>query len=478
MALMLVLLLLSLTVGLCYAAMRGRFTAAVIQRNADRTASARQAAVAGMMIAIKKMHRDDWGGVGTSLSGSLGDYESYSAAFTAGDAELSDDDPDQPYRVTLLSTGYAVDPQHPASVATYQVRAVLRLIPRRLAAQPSDWETMQGYVVYQTRREDVEIDIPCRFTGKVRLQKKLKLAPHYPNDDDARERYMSDLNQMRLAGWPDYRTFDGPVHLPFGDQEGKYFSLLTSELGVTAVDAPAQEAGGDWVKPTGPSGYRIYQGGPLYTVQPVSYYLSNTSLEPDPQINPLGLFYRDGSVSIYDNVTVQGTLLCKDEVRVRGANVVFQPVDLPPLAGEDAPVRLATIGSNKLKIYDDAAAQITGLAAVFDEFRIDEGSDQTEFNLSGRLIARKIEVDEREEWKNCNWDLAYFLFQYSNPDDPMEYFPEFMAGYGYDPAPRLVIAPEETEARYHWSNGYDPIFVPHRDDGGLRWDLLSWSEEQ
>ncbi len=36
MALLMVLLLLSLTVGLCYAAMRSRFTAGTIQRNSDR----------------------------------------------------------------------------------------------------------------------------------------------------------------------------------------------------------------------------------------------------------------------------------------------------------------------------------------------------------------------------------------------------------------------------------------------------------
>ncbi len=213
------------------------------------------------------MSRTDWAGVGTALNGSLGADESFRATFTAGDATLASNDPDQPYRVSLLSTGYAVDPEHPSSIASYRVRAVVRLIPRKLAPQPASWAGMQGYTVYQTKKYDTEIDIPCRFTGKVRLQKKLKLALHYPNDSDARSRYMSDLNQMRRNGRPDYRTFNGPVYLPFSEQENQYYTLLTSKLGVAAIDAGAGENITDWVKPTSMSTYRIYPGGPAYTVR-------------------------------------------------------------------------------------------------------------------------------------------------------------------------------------------------------------------
>ena len=102
MALLMVLLLLSLTLGLSYAAMRSQSTVGMIQRNSDRGASARQAAITGLTMARKKMHRNDWAGVNTSLNGSLNTNESFLATYTAGDATLSASDGDQPYRVTLL----------------------------------------------------------------------------------------------------------------------------------------------------------------------------------------------------------------------------------------------------------------------------------------------------------------------------------------------------------------------------------------
>ncbi|MBN1396028.1 MAG: hypothetical protein JW959_13480 [Pirellulales bacterium] len=481
MAMMLVLLLLSITVGLCYAAMRSQFTAAVIQRNSDRAASARQAAVTGMTLAVKKMHRDDWAGVDSSLGGALGENESYEATYAAGDAELADDDPDQPYRVTIVATGYAVDPEHPSSIAGYKVRAVLRLIPRQLAAQPSDWAAMQDYTVFQTKKFDTEIDVPCRFVGKVRLQQKLKLALHYPNDYDARQRYLWDLNQMRSDGWPDYRTFTGPVYLPYSAQEGQYYTLLTTCLGATAIDAPADETNSDWTKPTTMYNYRIYQGGPVYAVEQVSYSLSDATLQPNVQTNPLGIFYREGNVSLYDNVAIHGSLFCRDEICFRGANVVIEPVNLPPLAGTSAPVQLAAASSQETTIYDGSDGAVSGLIAVFDDFRVIEGVQETAFSLAGKLVAKRLYVEERSSWSGLSWGWYYDWFEfllYMDPQHASEYFPDFMSDYGCDPAPRVVIAPQDSDVTYHWANSYDPIFVPHPNDGGLRWDLLKWSEEQ
>jgi len=54
MALLMVLLLLSLTLGLSYAAMRSQATVSMIQRNSDRRASARQDAITGLSVALKR----------------------------------------------------------------------------------------------------------------------------------------------------------------------------------------------------------------------------------------------------------------------------------------------------------------------------------------------------------------------------------------------------------------------------------------
>ncbi len=174
-------------------------------------------------------------------------------------------------------------------------------------------------------------------------------------------------------------------------------------------------------------------------------------------------------------------MFCKDDIRFRGTNVTVQPVDLPALAGSTAPVRLAAVSAQNTTVDSGSAGQVTGLITVFDSFTVSQGSYNTAFSLTGELVASKLYVEQRDSWNNLIWSVYYnwFVLQlYWNPRDAIEYFPEFMAYYGLDPTPRLVFAPETSPPTYHWANSYDPIFVPHPDDGGLRWDLLTWSEEQ
>jgi len=184
MAVLIVLLLLSLTLGLSYAAMRSQTMVGMIQRNSDRQASARQAASTGLSMALKKMSRSDWAGVDTSLGGPLNATDSFLVTYTTGDTGLSAGDPDQPYRVTLLSTGYSADPEQPQSIAVYRVRAVVRLIPRKLADEPADWATMMGCTVYQWTSGSFTMTIPSRIEGTVCIQSALDLLSGYawPSD--------------------------------------------------------------------------------------------------------------------------------------------------------------------------------------------------------------------------------------------------------------------------------------------------------
>jgi hypothetical protein len=51
-----------------------------------------------------------------------------------------------------------------------------------------------------------------------------------------------------------------------------------------------------------------------------------------------------------------------------------------------------------------------------------------------------------------------------------------MAQQGYDPKPLLTIKPDPSPVTYHWKKPYDPIYVPHPTDSGLRWDLVEWTD--
>ena len=103
-----VLGLIAMTIALSYAMIRTQAMSVQIQQNLDRRSSARQAAITGLTIAIRKMHDADWEGIDSVVASRLGDNDGFSASYATGDASLSEDDPDYdeyPFRVTITSIG-------------------------------------------------------------------------------------------------------------------------------------------------------------------------------------------------------------------------------------------------------------------------------------------------------------------------------------------------------------------------------------
>jgi hypothetical protein len=479
-ALVLVLLVICITLALSYAAVRSQFTALRIQHNARRGISAREAAVTGLAMAIKKMHTTGWNGVGTTLTGSLGGRASFQVTYTAGDPALKPGDADYadfPYRVTLTSTGSSADPDNPAAIATHRIRAVLRLAPRALAAEPSDWSTMQNYTVYQANSYSLEVDIPARIEGPVRIQGKLLIAPHYPNDANARTCYLEHLSAMRTAGYPDYRPLGGPVDLAFAVQDSLNYDALTNRLHVTAVNVPVREAAADWVKPSSLASYQIYEGGPVYAIPFVDGTLQDVSLGPDPLTNPLGIYYRDTTITLKGNVTIRGSLYCRDDIKIDGAKVSLQPIELPALHGSTAPVRLPVASCRCFFVTPNAGGSLTGLLAVFDRVEIQKSPETVAFTITGRVIAPRLFIKERQPWETLNWGSYYYAFlsQLVGPA-PVLYFPVWMGQQGRDPKPLLTIKPDSGPISYHWHYPGNRIYEPHPDDDGLRWDLREWTE--
>ncbi len=284
---------------------------------------------------------------------------------------------------------------------------------------------------------------------------------------------------MRLAGLTDYRWLTGPVNLPFTGQDPKYFSYLTPDLGITVTNTTAQKAASDWVNPTSLTSYQIYPGGPTYTIQAAPATLQSTTLQPDPQLNPLGLFFSSGNVNINGNVTVNGSLFCDGNIQITGTNNVLQAVALPSLAGTTGPVRLAAAGCQNFTVNTAAGGQVTGPLIAFNNFQIQQGSVSMAFNLAGELVARTLCIQQRTEWNQLNWGWCNSAFQTAKWLHPLtvKYFPVWMnQNYNLSPASNLNFAPESPAATYHWASSYSPIFVPNPSDGGLRWDLLSWTE--
>jgi len=492
-AVVMVLMVMAMTMAICYAMLRTQSTALLIQENEQLQSMARQAALSGLRAALQRMHSPDWQGVNSSWQAAISSSQTFQVTYTAGDKFLSASNPayqEYPYRVTILCTGRAVDPDSPQRVVTYQVQAVVRLVPRKLSSTPSDWPTMQNYTIFQTRDDNVELDIPCQLRGKIRIQGKLYLAMHYPNDLGAWWTYLDDLWQMRQAGYGDHRPVLGPVYLPTNRQEMLQLWALASALRVPYTHLATAEVGSDWTKPVLPSSYQLYPGGPVYTIPRLPDQLENTSYGPDPQQNPLGVYYRDGSLELRSGVSFQGAVFCRGDLSIQQTNVQITPVALPPVYQEGltptTPIRLPSASCQNFYVRSTGGGQVEGLVAAFDRFQIDKGPETVAFSLTGRLIARKIFLRERQPWDTLEWKKLYDQYLAQKPSLPpsQQYFPVWLGTKGRDPTPRLILGPDTGTVYYHWPRWDQPIFQPHpndvtplRNEPALRWELVRWTEQ-
>lgn len=581
---LIVLSLILIALAISYALMRSQMTASRIQNNSNLDALARQTALTGLATGMRKMHENAWAGVGTSLTGSTSSTESYVVSFTAGDASLTAGGPDYselPYRVTLIATGTARDPANSQLKSSHSVQAVMRLVPRQLGATTADWTSMRQYTVYQHAPGAFSLDVPCRVEGPVRLQGAVTLGSDYSWSSTARNRYLGDLNAMRLGvnevqtivrtggsgtyqlvfkgqttgsisssasassvdaalealssvgsgnvqvssvsgnyavtftgalgaqdvpqisstnvnlgggtivvttttpgvgGLPDYRPLSGVVSMPLSLTDGTNQNLLTSQLGLTLQNISVTASSGVALPATLAS-YRVYRGGPTYTPAQLPSNLTNTTLDPDPATNPLGIYFRSSGGSIGSNVTVRGTLIYNGDLSLNGTNVIFNSLDLPAVVGSAGPVHLpaAVINQNCL-VGSTMDGRLNGFLVTGRQFLIDRGLESASFAVTGRVISGDFIIRRRQEWNynSLTWDLIYSLFNNQltgGSTTPIPFFPVYLSALGRNPKPTLTVIPDSTSVREHWQDLADPVYVPHANDPGLLWELVSWADD-
>jgi hypothetical protein len=492
MSLIVVLVVLSVSMALACAVLRTQGATVQLARNTDRQDTARRAALSGLTAAIRRMHvQGDWAGVGSTWSGSLSATQSFSVSYTAGDASLTAGQADYgeyPFRVTLMATGYAQDPAYSAAVATYTIRAVVRLVPKKLADPPTGWATLAPYTVYQwlpsgsTLGSAFEVEVPCQFRGGVRIRSDLTLCDDYPEDTDARDRLLKDLNAMRAANLGDHRPFTGGIYLPSGSST-TVRNLLTQKLGLTVTDTASTDTV-SWLHPGTVSTYQLYAGGPVYTVPTISTTLQNTMLQPDQVTNPLGLFYCADRLYLNSNVTVRGTLITntsEGDIFINGTNVQVQPVNLPPLDGTTTPVQLPVmVLRDDLRVFSGSHGSVQGLVAVWDEVEFQQGPQtSTSFTVEGRLLGKQFFMRGRDEWDQSLlwWQFAHGGFEWSADHGGTPYFPVWLqSAFGLAYTPRIRVQPPASPPTYHWNGLSNPIYVPGPGDPGLRWEVVTWKE--
>ena len=478
-----VLLLIAVALATSYSAMRSQTITLSVRENATLGVSARQAALAGLSAGLREMHSPNWTGTGTTYSRMLSSNVSFQVQFVAGDDTLSSDDADYadfPYRVTLVATGTASDPANASRLSQYTVRAVARLIPRALPDEPSDWSTMEDYTFYQTEQNNTTFDLPARIEGAVRLQGSLLLGHHYPDDLDAWANYLYHLNLMRLNNLGDYRPFTGPIDWDYGQQSTYVNQILTTYMSVSTSHHVVDTAATDWSRPIGLTTYRLFPGGPEYTIPGLSGTITNCTLDASPTENPLGLYYARSDLTLACNVTVRGTLFCREDLRITGTDVSFESVDLPALYGQSLAIRMPVATCENFTVRSGASCTVKGLLAVFGNLNVEAASSRGVLTVKGRVIAEDLDIREDTDWDNVDWETEFDNYLYvCGPSSCL--FPvwvRYVRGLHYSPT---VLIKAGDDAQYHWYRAGETAYVPHEDDfsemdasetPGLRWELL------
>ena len=202
------------------------------------------------------------------------------------------------------------------------------------------------------------------------MQGTVTLGSDYQWSNNASDRYLDDLDLMRLAGLPDDRPFSGPLEISFDQNNGGLQNWLSGTLGVTLINNTSSGMSSQWTFPGSVSTYRLYSGGPQYTV-PMAPSTISTTLQADPVSNPLGLFYQSSDVTFNNNAVLNGTVIGGGHVFIAGSNVSLSPVDLMPLQGSTNKFHLPTLlASNDIYVNSGGGGTINGLVATFDKFNL------------------------------------------------------------------------------------------------------------
>jgi Tfp pilus assembly protein PilX len=498
MALILILGMLAITIAVSYSLLRSQVQTTLLQTNTQTNNLARQAAETGLNYAIRKLTTDSWGGVGTTLTGNVDSQSSYSVSYAAGDASLLSGDPNYselPFRVTITSTGTALNSGDNTLPTTYTMSAVLQLVRRGLntSATPSLWSAMNGFTCVQWNSSStvwtVNVDAPVQFQGptcflgKMQFQ-KLSLDPTDDNSD-SRKDYIKDLKKKFTDTGVDYRHFTDDVSLGNGRQDADTKGDI-EWLGVSVNFVPT--IGSDPVSyANAPSTYKLYAGGPAYTVPNLVGTYGSTptgqTIVASTTANPLGIYKAGGTVNFKTGTKFTGVLFSdgsSDEVRLDGTGVEINGLNLPALSNSSTVYQLpASMIRNNLVVKNNSVSLVRGLVINWENFVVDSGGQNTAFNLQGRLFAEDLDIAARTEWtavSNLNWTLQRTLFR-AQTAIGTKYYPDWMDAsvFNLQAPPKIKFQPPSS-ITYHWPDWSQPIYTKATGDAYLRWNIVSWKD--
>jgi hypothetical protein len=313
--------------------------------------------------------------------------------------------------------------------------------------------------------------------------------PVYIGDNppgSTRARYLRDLERRRVDEAVDYRTFSGPIDLPFSRTAEDDRSLLEDDLHLTLNDVAAGSTAPLAHPGNGVTSYRLYLGGKVYrAVEILGSSISGQTLEPDMVDNPLGVFYRNGALTLNSGASILGTLVVDGstsfaDLFFSGTNVSLSSAYVPSLDGSSQSNELpVAIVKDDIRATSGCDVSVRGFVAAGDDFELRAGNGSMRYDLEGRLLTGELLVRERWDWaQTISWwreRAVEFLGQLDHAG-AIRYFPQWLEGQqALTVEPKLQIRPPSQPVSYHWHDWTSPLFVPGDGDEALRWDLIEWT---
>ncbi len=179
--------------------------------------------------------------------------------------------------------------------------------------------------------------------------------------------------------------------------------------------------------------YQLYPGGKTYKVVEVGAELSSeTPLKPCSD-NPAGLFARSGTITLRNGADVKGSLFTRrNSILLDGDNIKVEALKLWPLLDlPDEQVQLPSlVSSDDITVSSDSKATLKGLIVAEHGFYANENG----ITIEGVVCAKETE-----------------------------------------PALDGIITLPSPPVRYIYHTPDQPIYAPHPDGGGLRWNVVRWT---
>lgn len=453
-SLVVVMIAISMSMALTYAALSSQARGVQVRQNINRQEFARQAAESGAAIALNKLQSTSWSGVATPLSGTLSsdklgsttyevtfvtiDGQTSPSAYPAGKGKtslsgsweffnsnsdgLSTNSADsaatatlQAFQLLLRSTGKWQSATDVLDFVTETIEVGVELQPRvpgrpilapdiaqatDVFASSAGYDTIQNYAFFastgSSSNPSLTLQPGQRIDGPSWLADGVNVFDGPKWNSTVRNEFLQSTGTLFSKTSGGTTTLSHPH--PFGGPVTMVSSFSSSETSdLTKLNVPRVTASGSLTTPSvsfsGWKTYQLYQGGFSYSAETLtSSTLDGVVLRPS-QRNPLGVFHREGSLTIDDNVVIQGTLVCSGKITFSGNNVIVASVNWRNSAGAtlistgDLFPRLPAIVANGIQLNSGTRASIEGAVLLTSTLTGADGSfDYASYNdpnLSG-----------------------------------------------------------------------------------------------